>query len=77
MFGYRIVREEYITHLETDNLAKAQMLRDYAEVIDELRRHLDRYVQREKERMAAQIARNEDDDKRIPAQAIPMLGHHD
>lgn len=76
MFGYRIVREEYITHLEIDNQAKAQMLRDYAEVIDGLRRHLDRYVQREKERMAAQIARNEADDKRIPAQAIPMLGHH-
>lgn len=72
MFGYRIVQEKYITQLEMDNQVKAQMLRDYAEVIDGLRDHLNRYIQREKERLSEQIAKNKTRENDIPAQAIPM-----
>lgn len=76
MFGYRIVREEYLIQLETDNQTKAQMLRDYAEVIDSLKRHLDRYVKRERDRAITKMEKKEAADHNIPAQAIPLLGNN-
>lgn len=76
MFGYRIVREEYLIQLETDNQAKAQMLRDYAEVIDGLKRHLDRYVKRESDRAITKMEKKEAANYNIPAQAIPLLGNN-
>lgn len=68
MFGYRLVREEYLNHLEIDNQSKAQMLRDYAEIIDGLRVHLNRYIQKEKEGLSGQIAKNKIQEQSIPPQ---------